>query len=133
MFKRWASFILILTMLLSFTAVFADAQQAPEVYTIAVTEDGGTYDFGNVQVTFKKDSLPQDMQQINFTIAFYAENGVPYIDIDPSVKEFAKDVKIKVEKGDIAMYDIATGKTVNIQLDNYNFKVEHFSRYVIID
>lgn len=133
MLKRWASFILILVMVCSFSAVFADAQQAPEVYNITVTEKGGNFEFGNVELNFKKDSISKDMQSIDFTVAFYAENGTPYIDINPSVEQFAKDVKIKVRKGEVAMYDTVTGETVNIQLDNYNFKVEHFSRYILMD
>ena len=36
MFKRWANFILILAMLLSFSTVFADSDQTP------VNGDGGT-------------------------------------------------------------------------------------------
>lgn len=133
MFKKFASFILILAMVLSFTTVFADAQQAPEVYTITVTEDGGRYDFGNVELTFKKDSMEKGMLPVTFTVTFYAENGVPYIDINPSVALFARDVKIKVEKGEVALYDVATGETTNIEFENYNFKVEHFSRYGLFD
>ena len=137
MFKKFASFILILAMVLSFTTVFADAQQAPEVYTITVTEDGGRYDFGNVELTFKKDSMEKGMQPVTFTVAFYAENGVPYIDISPSVDQFARDVKIKVEKGEVALYVVekgeTTGETTNIDFENYTFKVEHFSRYSLMD
>ena len=131
MFKRWASFILILAMVFSFSTVFADVAQAPEVYNITVTEDGGKYDFGNVELAFNKDSIEQGMQPVTFTISFYAENGVAYIDITPSVEQFAKDVKIKVDKAEIEMFDITTGKTIKVKLVNYNFKVEHFSRYII--
>jgi len=133
MFKRWASFIIIIAMILSFSAVFADVQQTPQDYNITVTEDGGKYYINNVELSFKKDSMLKDMQPTTFTVALYAENGVPYIDINPSVQKFAKDVKIKVQKGVIALYDIATGETVLIELENYNFKVEHFSRYVLMD
>lgn len=133
MFKRWASFILILAMILSFSTVFADVQQAPQVYNISVTEDGGKYSFPNVELTFKKNAMEKDMQPTTFAVAFYAENGVPYIDINPSVQEFARNVKIKVQKGEIAMVDIVTGETVNIELENYSFKVGHFSRYVLMD
>ena len=83
MFKRWASFILILTMIFSFSTVFADVQQTPQVYNITVTEDGGKFSFANVELKFKKDSMQKDMQPTTFTVAFYAENGVPYIDINP--------------------------------------------------
>ena len=133
MFKRWASFIIIVAMILSFSSVFAEVQQVPQSYNITVTEDGGKYNFDNVELTFKKNSIEKDMQQVTFEVALYVENGVPYIDINPSVQQFAKDVKVKVSKGEIALYDIATGEIVNIQLENYNFKVEHFSRYVLMD
>lgn len=131
MFKRWAGFILIFVMLLSFSTVFADTLQAPQVYTITVTEEGGVYNFDNVELIFKKDSMGKDMQPITFTVSLYTENGVPYIDIEPSVESFSKDVKIKVHKGELEMYDIITGETLNVELENYNFKVEHFSRYII--
>jgi hypothetical protein len=131
MLKRWAGFILIFVMLLSFSTVFADTLQAPQVYTITVTEEGGIYNFDNVELIFKKDSMGKDMQPITFTVSLYTENGVPYIDIEPSVDTFSKDVKIKVHKGELEMYDIITGETLNIELENYNFKVEHFSRYII--
>lgn len=131
MFKRWTSFILILIVVLSTMNVFADVQQGPDVYTITVTEAGGRYQLGNVEVTFKQDSLEKEMNPITFTVQIYAENGTPYIQFDPSVEKFAKDVKIKVNKGEATMYDKATGETINVQLQNYNFKVEHFSRYII--
>jgi hypothetical protein len=131
MFKRWAGFILIFVMLLSFSTVFADTLQAPQVYTITVTQEGGIYNFDNVDLIFKKDSMGKDMQPITFTVSLYTENGIPYIDIEPSVESFSKDVKIKVHKGELEMYDIITGETSNIELENYNFKVEHFSRYII--
>jgi len=133
MFKRWASFILICVMVFSFTTVFADVQQAPKVYNITVTEDGGKYKLDNVELMFKKDSMGRDMEPITFTIALYAEDGVPYIDIEPSVDKFEKAVTIKVLKGEREMYDIATGESTEIRFDNYTFKVNHFSRYVLID
>jgi hypothetical protein len=132
MFKRWASFILIFALMLSFSTVFADAQQGPQVYNITVTEDGGIYSFGNVELVFKKDSMGKDMQPITFTVSLYAENGVPYIDIEPSVEDFDKAILIKVKAANVEMYDIATGETLNIKLENYTFKVKHFSRYIII-
>lgn len=133
MFKRWASFILILVMILSFSTVFADSQQAPQVYNITVTEAGGSYNFSNVELAFIKDFMGKNMQPIDFTVSFYAENGVPYIELVPSVEKFDKAVAIKVKAAKTEMYDIATGQTVNIRLKNYNFKVYHFSRYILQD
>lgn len=130
MFKRWASFILILVVVLSTMNVFADTQQGPEVYTITVTEDGGRYQVGNIQLTFMKDSMQKGMEPATFTVQLYSENGTPYIQFDPSVSQFAKDVKIKVQKGEYELYDMVTGQPTNIDFENYNFKVEHFSRYI---
>lgn len=130
MFKKLTSFILILVVVLSTMSVFADVQQGPEVYTITVTEAGGRYQLGNVELNFKQDSMQKGMDPVTFTVQLYTENGTPYLEIEPSVAQFAKDVHIKVEKGNYAMYDIATGQTANIQFVNYNFKVEHFSRYI---
>lgn len=133
MLKRWASFIIILTMLFSFTTVFADAQQGPEVHTITVTDAGGRYKLSNVELQFPKDFMGRNMEPITFTVALYAENGTPYIDIEPSVEKFSKPVTIKVKRANAEMYDIATGQTIKVRLDNYCFKVKHFSRYIIID
>ncbi|MDF2592886.1 MAG: hypothetical protein K0S75_2352 [Clostridia bacterium] len=133
MLKKWTSFILIFVMVLSFTTVFADSQQAPQVYTITVTDAGGKYEFGNVELTFNRDSMEKGMQPVTFTVAFYTENGVPYIDINPSVDQFAKDVNIKVKKGEVELYNTETGKIESFELENYNFKVEHFSRYALFD
>lgn len=129
-FKRWASFILILMVVLSTMTVFADTQQGPAVYNITVTEDGGRYQVGNIELTFKKDSMQKDMEPITFTVQLYAENGTPYIQFDPSVEKFNKDVRIRVQGGTYQMYDIAKGQTTNIKFVNYSFKVEHFSRYI---
>lgn len=133
MFKRWASFILITILVLSTTVVFADAQQGAKVYEITVTEAGGKYDLGNVELIFKKDTLEKNMQPVTFTVALYAENGVPYIDIEPSIEKFAKKVTIKVDHCEIQLYDKMTEQTVNIPLNKYNLKVKHFSRYILID
>lgn len=133
MFKRWASFILILVMVFSFSTVFADAQQAPKVYNITVTENGGVYNFDNVELAFNKNFMDKDMQSITFTVSIYAENGVPYIDIEPSVEKFNKAVTIKVKQGITEIYDMATNATVAVELENYTFKVEHFSRYILQD
>ena len=131
MLKRWAGFILIFVMLLSFSTVFADTQQAPKVYNITVTEAGGIYNFDNVELIFKKDSMGKDMQPITFSVSLYAESGVPYIDIKPSVESFSNDVTIKVHKGELEMFDIITGETLNMELENYKLKIQHFSRYII--
>jgi hypothetical protein len=131
MLKRWAGFILIFVMLLSFSTVFADTQQAPQVYTITVTEEGGKYIFENVELVFNKDSMGKGMQPITFTVSLYAEDGVPYVDIAPSIEAFSRNVSIKVHRGELEMYDIITGETLNVELETYNFNVEHFSRYII--
>lgn len=133
MFKRWASFILILVVLLSTTTVFADVQQGPKVYNITVTDNGGIYQMGNVTLVFKKDFISKDMEPINFKVQFYAENGVPYIDIQPSVDQFEKKVMIFVAKGNADFYDIATNQTISINLHNNVIVAEHFSRYIIQD
>jgi hypothetical protein len=75
--------------------------------------------------------MGKDMEPITFIVSQYAEDGVPYIDIEPSVEKFAKPVTIKVKKGTVAMFDISANSTIKFTLENYHFKVNHFSRYII--
>jgi hypothetical protein len=131
MFKRWASFILILVMVFSLSTVFADANLGPEVWNITVTEQGGNYKLGNVELQFPKNFMGKDMEPITFIVSQYIEDDVPYIDIEPSVEKFDKPITIKVKKGTVEMYDTSTDRTIKVRLENYCFRVKHFSRYII--
>lgn len=126
--------ILIICMIFSLSSfAFADSGlSAPEEYQITVTSKGGTFDFGDVSVQFLNGFMGKDAAPITFTVYLYSENGTPYIEFTPSVEKFVKDVHINVKKSTRAFYDIVTEKTINIHLDSYHFKVEHFSRYSIV-
>lgn len=127
---------IILTLLIIMTGtlpVFGDTLPGPEKYQITVTSAGGIFDFNGITAHFKKDCLGRGMESITFDVSIYAEGGTPYIEFGPSIEKFDKKVLIKVERGERDFYDIATGKTITIFLDRYNFHADHFSRLVVID
>jgi uncharacterized protein YxeA len=110
--------------------VFAANTEGPEIYNITVDSKGGSFDFNKIEVRFEKGFLGKNQAPIDFVVSIYAENGTPYIEFNPSVKKFVKDVVIIIREGDRTFYDTVTGKNITIHLNSMRFKVEHFSRYV---
>lgn len=132
--------VLALIMLLTFIPVSAMAKshdvadiQEPITYeeTFTVTEKGGNFEIGFVQLQFKKGFLDENLPLV-LDVKIYAENGVVFIDFSPDVSEFKKDVKIKAHKFDGYIYDVATGENIYINLPQQHFYVSHFSRYCFI-
>lgn len=80
MFKRWTCFILIFIVVLSSSAVFADAQSEPNEYNITATKAGGRYELGEVELTHKKDFIEKEVEPVIFTVQLYTKNEVPFID-----------------------------------------------------
>ncbi|MFZ5352549.1 MAG: hypothetical protein ACOZCL_07490 [Bacillota bacterium] len=109
MFKKLFVLLLITSLICSSTLIILADSSGPDVYTITVTEDSGSYTFGNIEVTFKKDSLGRSFEPVVFTVSVYAENGTPYIEFTPDVEEFFMDVHIKVKKGTMDFYDTVLG------------------------
>lgn len=106
------------------------AAEQPVVFTqtITVTEEGGRYQIGFVNVEFKKDMLDLD-EPITFDVKIYAENGVAYIEFEPDVATFYKKVHIRIDKYDGLLYDVATGENISVDVKKQQILAEHFSRY----
>lgn len=129
MLKKMTLFLMLI-LLLVYTPVMAFEQQ-PAVYksTITVTEEGGRYQIGFINVEFKKESLDATKLPITFEVSVYAENGINYIDFQPGVDQFYKDVHIRIDKFDGIIYDQATEVNIPLTTKNEQLVVEHFSRY----
>lgn len=132
--KMFVNFILVV-MIMSLTVLPVLSESLSEVdsYQITIDEKGGKYKFDNIQLTFPKYFLGKDFNPIDFNISFYAEDGIPYIQIEPSLVDFEKKVTIKVKKGKMDFYDTVTKKDITVKLSNLKYKVNHFSRYIVID
>lgn len=128
MLKKTTLFLMLVLLLVSSPVL---ALEQPVVYqsTITVTEDGGRYQIGFINVEFKKESLDAAKLPITFEVKVYAENGVNYIEFQPDVSEFYKKVHIRIDKFDGVIYDQATGVNISITTKNEQLVVEHFSRY----
>ncbi len=124
--------VLILTILLSSMPALAAGVDGPWEGTYEISPKGGTIDCLIAQVSFKKNYLETD-ETITYKVKVYAEDGVPYIDIEPSVKEFKKKVTIQVSDFTGELYDIKTGQNVLVSTRKHKLKVKHFSRYILSD
>ncbi|MTI70586.1 MAG: hypothetical protein FH751_10095 [Firmicutes bacterium] len=119
---------LMLVAILLFASVPAFAQENPVVYkeTITVTEDGGRYEIGFINVEFKKGTLDSTK---TFEVKVYSENGKGYIEFSPDADNFNKKVHIKVKKYEGLIYDKVLNKNIEIDVSPQQILVDHFSRY----
>lgn len=127
-------FLLIISFLLLFSAIPAMAAEKPVIYreTVTVTEDGGTFNVGFVNVEFKKDFLDPSLLPATFDIEICAENGVPYIYFSPDTSDFYKKVHIRVNAYNGLLYDKAVGKNIIVHVDKLQLIVSHFSHYALV-
>jgi len=129
MFKRTFMFLIILVLLLASIPVMASEQPAVYSSTITVTEDGGKYQIGFINVEFKKDSLDLDKLPITFDVQIYAENGIRYIEFTPDIPDFYKKVHISIDRFKGELYDRATGENIPVDIKKQQILAGHFSRY----
>lgn len=97
--------------------------------TITITNKTSKFDIGFVRVQFIKNSLAEEAYPITFDVSVYAENGELFIEFDPDVEVFFKDVIIHVYKYDGFIYDVALDDFIYVEVPNSVFKVPHFSRW----
>ncbi|MFV9510120.1 hypothetical protein [Tepidibacillus sp. LV47] len=128
--KRIMFVIMTLVLLLSSIPVVA-AENKPVIYTdtITVTEDGGRYQVGFINVEFKKDFIDPAKLPATFEVKVYAENGVGYVEFAPDTPNFFKKVHIRIDKYDGLLYDQATGENIEVHVKKQQILAEHFSRY----
>lgn len=129
MSKKLLALITILVLLLSMTPVAA--AEEPIIYkkTITVTEEGGRYQIGFVNVEFKKDFLEGDKLPVTFEVQVYAENGKGYIELLPDTPDFFKKVHIRVDSYNGELYDVAKVENIPISIKKMQILADHFSRY----
>jgi len=125
-------FIILLTLMMVFASlpVLAAAEE-PVIYkdTITVTEDGGRYKIGFVEVEFKKDFLEKGMEPVTFDVEVYAEDGLAYIEFSPDAEDFAKKVHIRVDSYEGLLYDKTLGENIEVDIAKQQIVTSHFSRY----
>lgn len=99
--------------------------------TITVTEDGGRYQVGFVNVEFKKNFISDEKLPATFEVQVYAENGVVYVEFSPDTPEFFKKVHIRVDKYNGLLYDKSLGKNIKVNINKQQILARHFSRYCL--
>lgn len=129
--KTGLMLIMVLMLLLSCIPAFATSDSEPVTYkdTITVTEDGGRYKLGFVEVEFKKNYIDANLLPVTFEVEIYAENGQAFIEFEPDAQDFIKKVHIRAKKYDGLLFDKATGENIHITLKTQQILAEHFSRY----
>ncbi len=125
--------IMILIIMFIFSSVAAIAAEEPGVYkeTITVTEEGGKYEIGFVDVEFRKDFLDSEMLPVTFDVEIYAENGKSYIEFSPDVKKFLKKIHIRVDRYNGLLYDKEVEENIAVSIRKNHLVVSHFSRYCL--
>jgi len=129
MSKKLLSLVIVLALLLSLTPVAAAEEPVIFKDTITVTEDGGRYQVGFINVEFKKDFLEADKLPVTFEVQVYAENGKGYIESAPDTPNFFKKVHIRVGAYNGQLYDFSKGENIEVSFKKQQILAEHFSRW----
>ena len=129
MCKKILTLLLISFLVLASIPLMADEQ--PVVYkdTITVTEDGGRFQIGFVNIEFKKEFLDSGQLPATFDVKVSAENGVAGIEISPDTPEFFKKVHLRVSSYQGLLYDETACKNILVDIKKQQIIIGHFSRY----
>ena len=133
MYKKILTLLLISFLVLASIPLMAGEQ--PVVYNnnsrITVTEDGGRFQIGFVNIEFKKEFLDSGQLSATFDVKVSAENGVAGIEISPDTPEFFKKVHLRVSSYQGLLYDETETACKNILVDikKQQIIIGHFSRY----
>lgn len=125
------AFLVFLAMVVFLFSVPVMADEAPVMYTetITVTQDGGRYEIGFVNVEFKKEFIDQSMLPATFQVKVYVLNGEGCIEFEPDIPDFFKKVHIRVDKYKGQLYDVSTGQNILVNFKHQQILADHFSRY----
>lgn len=123
--------LVLITFILFGNSVMAAAPEKPVLYNqkITVTDTGGRYDIGFINLEFKKDFLNPKLLPVTFEVQIYAEDGIGYIEFSPDTPAFYKQVHIRVDNFSGYLYDRAKGENIYITTKKNQILASHFSRY----
>lgn len=123
--------VLMVLLAVVFTALPVSAAESPVIYksTITVTNEGGRYQVGFVNIEFKKEFLTQGMLPVTINVEVSAVDGVAGIELDPSINNFCKKVHIRVDSYEGLLYDKTSGKNIQVDVQKQQRVVTHFSRH----
>lgn len=127
--KKLLLLVAIFSLILSILPVTAASMPVIYKKTITITEDGGRYQIGFINVEFKKDFLEKEKLPYTLEIQVYAENGKGYVEFSPGTSDFLKKVHIRVDAYKGQLYDIAKSENIKVNIKKVNILVDHFSRY----
>ncbi|WP_408612170.1 hypothetical protein [Anaerocellum diazotrophicum] len=113
------------------TSVVIAENENPVLFngSFTVTNEGGKFQVGFVEIDFKKNSLPDGIDSITFNAQIYAENGNIYIDFSPDA-QFKKDVHLRCLGYEGYIYDRSAGINIFVKLKKQQLKTDHFSRFI---
>lgn len=123
--------LILITFIMFGNSVMAAAPIKPVLYSqeINITDTGGRYQIGFINLEFKKDFLNTNLLPVTFQVQIYAENGEGYIEFSPDTPQFYKNVHIRVDNFSGYLFDRALGENIYITTKKNQILASHFSRY----
>lgn len=138
MFKKLTAILLVLMMIVfstipAYAADYGHADAQKNIIyqsEINVTEKGGVYQVGFVTIKFPKDFIDEDQLPVKINVEIYTDDDeVAWIEFNPDIPEFNKDVSINVHSYNELLYDDTLKKNIELHIKHQTLKVKHFSRY----
>ena len=132
MCKKILTLLLISFLVLASIPLMADEQPVDYKETITVTEDGGRFQVGFVNIEFKKEFLDSGQLPATFYVKVSAKNGVAGIEISLDAPEFFKKVHLRVSSYQGLLYDEndeTSCKNILVDIKKQQIIIGHFSRY----
>lgn len=128
--RKFFALVLVVFMLMgNFTVARAADNPVQFDEKITVTQDGGRYQVGFVNIEFKKDFLDPKMLPATFEVQVYLEDGKGYIEFSPDTPDFYKKVHIRIDNYSGYLYDRAKGENVYTTVKKQQILATHFCRY----
>ena len=129
--KKLLLLLSVILMLVSFVPAYAAEDQILFEDTITVTNEGGRYQIGFVNVEFKKNFLGKDMESMEIDVEVYAEGGKVYVEFTPDIPDFEKNVHIRVDNYHGLLYDVEEDENAVVEVMKQQIIASHFSRYCL--
>jgi len=138
MLKKWMAVLVAVFYLFTCMPVMAEDNVPGLIQeTITVTERGGKFEVGFVTLQFPNKWIDLEGEAEELTVRIYAEKNElgevkVYIDIDKDLKNFNKEVHIKVDSYQGKLLEQSEGKLIDVKVKKQQIKVDHFSRYAFL-